>query len=180
MSGIIRFGVLLLLFISCHPKEIEVASPVKREAPYFSPEIIVSTLNALVAIIDWPEATKAHQKNLNVTPETAQKLILPLHPLYDEKINEVAAQIPGWSKDKVVSTLNECQSKCHCEFYQEILDRHPQILENAIPELKNFAGSKIVKSKESVLKCLEQLPSVQDLLKYLDQERKNYEADSAI
>lgn len=179
MSGIIRLGVLLLLFISCHPKEVEVASPVKREAPYFSPEEVVTTLNALVAIIDWPEATVGHQKNLNVTPESAQKLILPLHPLYDEKVGEVAAQISSWDKTKVNSTLNECSKNCTCEFYQEVLDRNPQILEAAIPELKNFAGTKILKTKESVLKCLDQLPPVQNLLGYLNQERKNYEADSS-
>lgn len=180
MSAIIRLGVLLLLFISCESKESIVASPVKGEVPYFSPEEVVSTLNVLVAIIDWPQDTNSHQKNLMVNVESAQKLMLPLHPLYDEKVSEVAGLIPGWDKNKIVTTISGCAKKCECDFYQEVLDRNPHLLENAIPELKNFAGQKIIKTKEGVLTCLQNMSSIQNLLNYLRAEQKNYEADSAL
>lgn len=181
MSAVIQFGVLLLLLISCQSKETVVASPVvKGETIYFSPEEVLTTLNVLVAIIDWPADTIGHQKNLMVNSESAKKLMLPLHPLYDEKVSEVAGLIPGWDKDKVVSVISNCAKKCECDFYQEVLDRNPQLLENAIPELKNFAGQKIIKTKESVLACLQNMSSIQILLNYLRDEQKNYEAESVL
>lgn len=180
MSAVIRLGLLLLLLVGCESKDTSVVSPSRGETPYFSPEEVVGTLNALVAIIDWPQDTLSHQKNLQINLEAAQKLMLPLHPLYDDKVSEVAALIPVWDKTKVSEILSSCAKTCQCEFYQEVLDRHPQILENALPDLKKFAGQKLFKSKDSVMNCLQNMSSIQKVLDYLKAEQKHYEADSAL
>jgi hypothetical protein len=131
-----------------------------------------------MAIIDWPTETVAHQKNLSLTPDVAKKLMLPVHPLWDEKVSEVAEQIPEWNESKISSNIGECSKRCECEFYQEVLDRNPDLLENGNADLKNLAGLKIVKTKESILKCMQEMPSIQKLLVFLQKEVKNYEADS--
>lgn len=178
MSVILKFGLLALLSISCNSQETKVASPQSGEATYFTPSEVISTINALMAIIDWPTETIAHQKNLAITPDSAKKLMLPIHPLWDEKVSEVAEQIPGWNESKIASTIAECAKRCECEFYQEVLDRNPDLLENGNADLKNLAGLKIVKTKDSILKCMQEMPSLQKILEFLQKEVKNYEADS--
>lgn len=178
MSVILRVGLLLLLTISCNSQETKVASSPAGEAPYFTPTEVIATLNALMAIIDWPTETVSLQKNLAVTPDTAKKLMLPVHPLWDEKVSEMAEQIPGWDQKKIASTIAGCEKKCECEFYQEVLDRNSDLLEAGNQDLKNLAGFKIVKTKDSILKCMREMPSIQKVLDFLQKEMKNYEADS--
>lgn len=178
MSAIIRIGLLLVLIVSCNSKEAAVDPLVKGETAYFSPHEVVSALNALVAIIDWPQDTTSIQKNLSVTPVLAKQLMLPLHPIWDDKVNEVAMEILEWDKAKITSMVLECAKKCECDFYHEVLDRNPAILEKAGPELKTFAGLRVDKTKEATLSCLQNMPSVQNLFTYLNQEKKKYEADS--
>lgn len=178
MSAVIRLGLLLLLIVSCNSKEEASVNPIKGETLYFPPHEVISALNALVAIIDWPQDTLQHQKNLSITPEQATKLMLPLHPIWDAKVDEVALEIPTWDKTKITTMISECTKKCECDFYQEVLDRHPAILDKAGPELKSFAGSKVQKTKEGILNCLQNMPSIQNLLVHLNSEKKNYEAES--
>ena len=179
MSAVIRIGLLLLLIVSCNSQEATIDPLVKGDPIYFPPHEVVSALNALVAIIDWPQDTTSIQKNLSVTPVQAKKLILPLHPVWDEKVNEVAMEILDWDKAKVASNVLDCSKKCECDFYHEVLDRNPVILEKAGPELKTFAGVRVDKTKEATLKCLQAMPSVQNLFVYLNLEQKKYEAESA-
>lgn len=153
-------------------------SPQTGDAPYFSPSEVIATINALMAIIDWPNETISHQKNLSVTPDSAKKLMLPIHPLWDEKISEVAQMISEWDQKKIASTIGECTKRCECEFYQEVLDRNPDLLESGNQDLKNLAGMKIVKSKESILGCMQTMPQLTKVLEFLQSEVKNYEADS--
>jgi hypothetical protein len=178
LSAIIRIGLLLVLIVSCNSYETTVDPLVKRETVYFPPTEVVSALNALVAIIDWPAETTAIQKNLSVTPSLAKKLMLPLHPIWDEKVNEVAMEILDWDKAKITSSVLNCSLKCECDFYHEVLDRNPAILEKAGPELKTFAGVRVDKTKEATLKCLQSMPSVQNILTHLNLEQKKYEAES--
>ena len=178
MSALISLGLLLALVVCCNSKEAVNNSHVKGERTYFSPHEVISVLNALVAIIDLPQDTLPHQKNLSVTPEMAKRLMLPLHPLWDEKVDEVAMEIPNWDKTKIQTTILECSKKCECDFYQEVLDRHPTLLDSSGPELKNFAGLKVQKTKEATLSCLENMSSIQNLLSYLNREQKNFEAES--
>lgn len=154
------------------------ASPQPGDAPYFTPSEVIATINAFMAIIDWPAETVSHQKNLTITPDVAKKLMLPLHPLWDEKISEVAQVISDWDQSKIASTVGECAKKCECEFYQEVLDRNPDLLESGNPDLKNLAGLKIIKTKESILNCMQAIPPIQKLVEFLQKEVKNYEADS--
>ena len=178
MSVILRFSFLLLLTISCNSQETKVASPQQGEAPYFSPSEVIATINALMAIIDWPVDTVSHQKNLSVTPDMAKKLMLPVHPLWDEKISEVAQLISEWDETKIKNTVGECAKRCECEFYQEVLDRNPDLLESGNQDLKNLAGQKIIKTKESILNCLSAIPPLQKVLEFLQKEVKNYEAEA--
>lgn len=153
-------------------------SPKQGEAPYFSPAEVIATINALMAIIDWPTETIAHQKNLSVTPDRAKKLMLPIHPLWDEKISEVAHLISDWDEMKIKNIVGECARRCECEFYQEVLDRNPDLLQNGNADLKNLAGLKIIKTKGSVLNCMGAMPPIQKLLEFLQKEVKNFEAEA--
>lgn len=176
--SVIKICFLILFTLSCNSQESKVASPQQGEAPYFSPTEVIATINALMAIIDWPTETISHQKNLSVTPDAAKKLMLPIHPLWDEKISEVAQMISEWDESKIKNTVGECAKRCECEFYQEVLDRNHDLLNNGNADLKNLAGQKIVKTKESILNCLGAIPPIQKLLEFLQKEVKNYEAES--
>lgn len=178
MSVIFKFTFLILFTISCQSQETQVASPQSGDAPYFSPSEVIATINSLMAIIDWPAETVSHQKNLMVTPEVAKKLMLPIHPLWDEKISEVAQLISTWDQKKIAATVGECAKRCECEFYQEVLDRNSDLLESGNADLKNLAGLKIIKTKESILNCMQSMPSIQKTLEFLQKEVKNYEADA--
>lgn len=180
MSALIRASLFLFFLVSCQSQENPNPSSVKAEAEYFSPEEVIAGMNVLVAIIDWPQDTISQQMNIMVNPDTAKTLILPLHPLWDEKIEEVASQIPTWNKTKSTIVVSECAKRCDCDFYQAVLDRHPEVLEKAGLALKDFAGLKIQKNKADVLNCLKVLPSLQKLRSYLEKEKKNYEAGSVI
>jgi hypothetical protein len=179
LSAIIRTSLFILLLVSCQSQEITPASN-KAGTEYFTPEEVIAGMNALVAVIDWPRETIEYQMNIRITPDEAKTLILPLHPLWDEKIEEVASQIPSWSKTKSSTVVAECAKRCDCDFYQAVLDRHPEVLEKAGLALKDFAGLKIQKNKADVLNCLKEMPSIQKLLTYLEKEKKNYEAGSVI
>ncbi|MBA2403594.1 MAG: hypothetical protein H0V66_02395 [Bdellovibrionales bacterium] len=178
MSAVIKSLLLLIIVVSCNSKEA-VDPLVKGETVYFPPQEVIATLNALVAIIDWPQDTIQHQKNLSVTAESATKLMLPLHPIWDEKVDEVSMEMPNWDKVKITSMISECAKRCECDFYQEVLTRYPAILEKAGPELKGFAGLKIQRTKEATLACLQNMSSIQNVLKYLTSEQKNYDAEAA-
>lgn len=164
----IRIGLFVFLLASCKSNETSIAT-LKSGAEYFSPEEVIAATNALTAIIDWPEDTIEHQKNLIVDPESAKTLILPLHPLWDEKVAEVASQIPKWDQSKISNVRTNCLKKCECDFYQEVLDRNPGLNQ------KSFAGLKIQKTKADVLNCLKNMPSLQKIRAYLEKERKDYE-----
>ena len=164
----IRIGLFIFLLASCKSNETSIAT-LKSGGEYFSPEEVISATNALTAIIDWPEDTIEHQKNLIVDPESAKTLILPLHPLWDEKVAEVASQIPTWDQSKISNVSTNCLKKCECDFYQEVLDRNPDLNQ------KSFAGLKVQKTKVDVLNCLKNMPSLQKIRAYLDKERKDYE-----
>lgn len=180
MSVVLRAYLLMVLLFSCQSEETIKAPVVKGESPYFTTNEVVLALNALVATIDWPQDTVPIQKNLSIDPESAKKLILPLHPIWDEKIMEVASEIPTWGEDKIKAVISDCSKKCECEFFQEVLDRNPAILENGSVELKNLAGLKVIKSKETTLKCFENLPSLQKILDHLRSQLKNFESESVI
>ncbi len=180
MSVVIKSLFILIFSLSCQWEDPKVISARKSNHPYFSTREVVTGLNALVAIVDWPEETLSIQKNLSVNPQLAQKLILPLHPIWDEKIMETAAEIPSWDQKKISSIISGCEKSCECIFYQEVLDRNPDLLEQSSVELKNLAGLKIIKTKEKILKCLDSMPSLQKLLDYLKNQQKIYESDSAI
>lgn len=152
----------------------------KAEAEYFSPHEVISGLNVLMAIIDWPQDTLQHQKNFMVSPEAAKTLILPLHPLWDEKVEEVASQMRSWDKIKISNITADCLKRCDCEFYQAVFDRHPEVLETSGVELKNLVGLREQKNKADLLNCLKDIPSIQKLLSYLEKEKKNYEAESVL
>ena len=175
---VIKLFILSLLVLSCQSKENIASTPQVREAPYFNPGEVVATLNALVAIIDWPGETVPYQKNLAVDLEAARKLMLPLHPLWDEKIAEVAAQMHTWDKTKIQGIIETCQKKCECDFYQEAHDKNAVLMENSNPDLKKLADLRFQKTKESSLQCLQNMGSIQNLLNYLRAEQKNYEAPS--
>jgi hypothetical protein len=168
LSALIRIGLFVFLLASCKSNETSIAT-LKSGAEYFSPEEVIAATNALTAIIDWPEDTIEHQKNLIVDPESAKTLILPLHPLWDEKVAEVASQIPKWDQSKISNVRTNCLKKCECDFYQEVLDRNPGLNQ------KSFAGLKIQKTKADVLNCLKNMPSLQKIRAYLEKERKDYE-----
>jgi hypothetical protein len=173
-----RIFFLIFLTFSCNSQETKVASSQPGEATYFSPTEVIATINSLMAIIDWPLETVSHQKNLSVTPDAAKKLMLPIHPLWDDKISEVAQMISEWDEAKIKTTVGECAKRCECEFYQEVLDRNPDLLQEGNPDLKNLAGLKIIKTKESILNCMGAIPPIQKLLEFLQKEVKNYEAEA--
>lgn len=175
---IIKLLLLALFTLSCQSKDNVASTPQVKEVAYFSPTEVVATLNALVAIIDWPEDTVSYQKNLSVNLESARKLMLPLHPLWDEKIAEVAAEMHTWDKAKIQGIIDNCQKKCECDFYQEAHDKNAVLMEDSNPELKKLADLRFQKTKESSLQCLQNMGSIQNLLKYLKAEQKNYEAPS--
>jgi len=177
LSALIKGLLFLGLIASCNSKEA--SAPAIKGEVYFTPQEVIMGLNALVTIIDWPADTVQHQKNLVVTPEDAKKLMLPLHPLWDEKVNEVASLMPDWDLAKINALIAGCAKKWEGDFYQEVLYRQPSILENSGPELKNFAGLKLQKTKEASLNCLQNMPSLQNLLIYLNKEYKNFEGESA-
>jgi len=147
---------------------------------YFTPDEIIATLNVLVAIIDWPQDTIQNQTNLAINPELAHKLVLPLHPIWDEKINEIALQMTSWDKDRINAIASECVKKCQCDFYQEVLDRNQAIQELAGVDIKDFADRRPPKTKESILKCLQTMPSIQNVLTYLNKEMKSFESESIL
>lgn len=149
----------------------------KGEAPYFTPQEVIAGLNLMMAIIDWPQDTINLQKNFMVSPEDAKKLILPLHPLWDEKVGEVAAQMSDWDKAKLTHMISECTKRCDCEFYLAILDRHPEIASRIS---FNLAGQNIQKTKSDHLNCLRNIPSLQKLIAFLEEEKKNFEAGSVL
>lgn len=167
-----------MILASCQKKEPLVES--RLATNYFPPSEVVSALNVLVAIIDWPEDTLQQQTNLSVTPDLARKLILPLHPIWDEKVNEVALQMTSWDKSRINAIPSECAKKCECDFYQEVLDKNQAIQELAGVELKDFIGQRPIKAKENILKCLAAMPSIQNILNYLNKEKKQFESDSVI
>jgi hypothetical protein len=169
LSAVIRVGIFIILLASCQSKETSTATPFKGDGEYFSPEEVISASIALTAIIDWPEDTIEHQKNLMINHESAKTLILPLHPLWDKKIAEVASQIPTWDQSKISDISHNCLKRCDCDFYQEVLDRNPDLNQNS------FAGLKIQKTKADVLNCLKNMPSLQKIRAYLEKERKDYE-----
>lgn len=167
--------LLLLLFLACHPREVE--GPPVQQGPYFSPAQVITALNLMSAIIDYPAETSAEQKNFNVNAEQAKKLILPLHPLYDEKVNETYGAMANWDKEKLSSTTAACVQTCTCDFYQEVFSRFPDLLEKN-PDMRGFAGSKFTKTLDQVQKCLQNAASIQPLLEHLHKEKSRYEADS--
>lgn len=147
---------------------------------YFSPSEVIATINVLVAIIDWPQDTLQQQTNLSIDMELARKLMLPLHPIWDEKIDEVALQMPSWDKDRINAIASTCSQKCECDFYQEVFDRNQAIQELAGVDIGNFAEKRPPKTKESILKCLQTMPSIQNVLTYLNKEKQNYESGSVL
>jgi hypothetical protein len=165
---VIRIGLFVFLLAACKSNETSKVT-LKSGGEYFSPEEVVAATNVFTAIIDWPEDTVEYQKNLIVDPESAKTLILPLHPLWDEKIAEIASQIPTWDQSKISNVSTNCLKKCECDFYQEVLDRNPELNQ------KSFAGLKIQKTKADVLNCLKHMPSLQKIRAYLEKERKDYE-----
>jgi hypothetical protein len=172
------FVLLLAVLSSCQDKTTEV-KPV-TDTPYFSPREVLAGSLALTAMIDWPKETTGLQKNLNITPEEAQTLMLPMHPLWDEKGAEVLAQMSNWDKTKVQAIENECKRFCECDFYLDLISRHPEILSGADPAFIAFSKIKYIKEKADILRCLDSLPSVQNVLNYLKKELTNYQADSVL
>lgn len=177
MSLIIKLLCLSFLTLSCQNEERIANPPPKKQTPFFATSEVVATLNALVAIIDWPKETLEHQKNLSVDLETARKLMLPLHPLWDEKIAEVAYEMPSWDEKKIKNVVNGCAKKCECDFYKEVLDKNPTLIDSS-PGLKVLGEFKFDRTKETLFQCLREMPSVQKLLQHLQVEKKNYEAES--
>ena len=169
--------ILLIFIVACHPREVE-GPPPQQAGPYFSPILVVTSLNLMSAIIDYPTETLTEQKNFNINADQAKKLILPLHPIYDEKVNEVYGEMVGWDKEKFNSNTSSCSQTCTCDFYQDIFSRFPDLLEKN-PDMRSFAGSKMTRTLEQIQKCLQTSPSLQPLLEYLHKEKSRYEADSA-
>jgi len=169
-------ALVLLILLGCNSSNQNKTSV----APTFSRSEVVGALNALTAIVDWPQETKQVQTNLNLSPQDAQKLISPLHPLWDEKLTEAALEMQGWSKEQVKSITDKCAASCECDFYQLALEKHPETLQDASEELKSFAGLKFAKAKSQVLNCLDKLPPLGNILKYLHDEAKKFEAESVI
>jgi hypothetical protein len=167
-----------LVLTACQSKEKTVET--KMASTYFAPDEVIATLNVLVAIIDWPQDTLQQQTNLSIDPELARKLMLPLHPIWDEKIDEVALQMPSWDKDRINALPSVCSQKCECDFYHEVLDRNQAIQELAGVEIRDFADRRPPKTKESILKCLQSMPSIQKVLMYLNKEKQNYESGSVL
>lgn len=159
-----------------HSQEVKPVS----EAPYFSVREVLSASIALTAIIDWPAETVGLQKNLNISPDDARNLMLPVHPLWDEKGAEVLAQMPAWDSSKLKSLEAECKQYCECDFYLDLISRHPEILQGANSALVSFSKLSYVKSKSEVLRCLQSLPSIQNIVTFLKQELPKYKADSAL
>lgn len=176
MSALIKAGALFILLASCNAKEKSASS--KGEAPYFSPNEVVSALNVLTAIIDWPKDTITHQKNFLITPESAQKLILPLHPLWDQKVEEVALEVAKWDKVKITYMATSCWKRCDCSFYQEILDRHPEIVKKLGVKEEDLAGFKAQRAKIDFSNCSQDMPPLQKLFQFLEKEQKDYQAES--
>ena len=172
VTSFILFSSLLF---SCQSKEQKLASSQKGEAEYFSPTEVIAALNALVAIIDWPQETTQQQKNLSVNLESAKQLMLPLHPLWDEKVSEAAMEMPNWDEAKIQAVVGNCVKTCECDFYQEVLDKNPMILETS-PKFKVLSEMKYVKTKEAVLECMQKMVSIQKLLTYLRKEQSAYQA----
>jgi hypothetical protein len=169
-------AIVLFILLGCNSSNQGKSSA----APSFTRAEVVGALNALTAIVDWPADTKQTQTNLNLTPEEAQKLISPLHPLWDEKLTEAALEMQEWNKDQVKAVSDKCAATCECDFFQLALEKHPESLHDASEELKSFAGLKFGKTKPQVLNCLEKLPPLGNLLKYLHEEAKKFQADSVI
>jgi len=172
LSALIRITFLLLLLASCNAKEKRGSS--KGEAPYFSPNEVVSAFNVLTAIIDWPKDTTLEQKNFLITPEAAQKLIMPLRPLWDQKVEEVALEMAKWDKVKINYMANSCWKRCDCSFYQEIMNRHPEIIKTSGVSVEGIAGFKTQRVKLDFKNCSRDMPPLQKLFQFLEKEQDTH------
>jgi len=171
LSALIRITFLLLLLVSCNSKE-NGASAGKSETPYFSPNEVISAFNVLTAIIDWPKDTTLEQKNFLITPESAQKLILPLRPLWDQKVEEIGLEMTKWDKVKITYMANSCWKRCDCSFYQEIINRHPEIVKNSGVSKDGIAGFQAQRVKIDFKNCSRDMPPLEKLFQFLEKEKK--------
>jgi len=172
-----RFLFIMLLVLSCQKNDKKES---EKEVTYFSKEEVIGTLIALQSFIDYPEETKSFQKNLNIDSKMSFKLILPLHALYDEKVNETISQMYEWKSKDVLAMENSCMTPCHCEFYLDVLERNPLIIDQGPKEFKAFVEKKMTRTKEDNFRCLNNMPPVQNLLNQLKLELKDYESDSIL
>jgi hypothetical protein len=148
------------------------------EEPQFTYHEVVAASNALVAIIDWPEDTVALQKNLQITPDTAKKLMNPLHPLWDLKIDEISNSMATWDVVKITELNATCDVSCECEFLVEAIEKRPEILQR-VPDLKMLSERKLQRTKQSTLSCTEKSVPLQKIISFLMVEQKKYEAEAA-
>ena len=146
----------------------------------FSRDEVIGALVALQSFIDYPEETKNHQKNLDITSELSFKLMLPLHAIYDEKANQVATEVSEWGDQEVLHMESSCMAKCQCEFYLDILERNPVLIDQGPKALKSFFEKKLMRTKEDNFRCLSNLPPVKNLINHLKLELKDYQADSIL
>lgn len=173
-----KYLLVLLFILSCQKNSGTSLDSANKY--HFSKDEVIGALVALQSFIDYPEETKTHQKNLDVTSDMSFKLMLPLHAIYDEKANEVAVEMSEWGDKEVLHMESSCMSKCQCEFYLDIIERNTVLIDQGPKALKSFFEKKMMRTKEDNFRCLTNLPPVQNLINQLKLELKDYQADSIL